>query len=188
MFFDFATARVVERKGFLPGVTTLERLGARVRDRAAARWWPHLTHCTKAEHHAHRDTLLPIPAGAHATLLARLRRAPSRVRGPGFVAAWQRWDEMRALGVSDISLDHLPCKRLRALARSAAAARAQAISRMAPARRTATRRALAPAFERTALEDASAVFDGLVSDIVRGAQQEGDKERLRTLHALDSAA
>jgi hypothetical protein len=90
--------------------------------------------------------------------------------------------------VSDISLDHLPLNRLRALARYAAAARAQAISRMAPERRTATLLAFAHAFERTAMDDALDVLDGLVSDIVRGAQNEGEKERLRTLHDLDSAA
>ena len=108
--------------------------------------------------------------------------------GPGLVAALQRLDEIRALGVSAISLDHLPFNRLRAFARYAAAARAQALSRMAPERRTATLLAFAHAFERTAMDDAIDVFDGLVSDIVRGAHKEGEKERLRTLHDLDSAA
>ena len=45
--------------------------------------------------------------------------------GPGLVAALHRLDEIRALGVSDISLDHLPLNRLRVLARYAAAARAK---------------------------------------------------------------
>jgi hypothetical protein len=104
------------------------------------------------------------------------------------VAALHRLDEIRALGVSDISLDHLPLNRVRALARYAAAARAQAISRMAPERRTATLLAFAQAFERTAMDDAIDLLDALVSDIVRDAHKDGEKERLRTLHDLDIAA
>src|SRR4029453_12811210 len=188
VLFDLATAHLVERKVLLPGVTTLERLVARVCDRAAARLWRQLMQLTTAEQQAHLDTLLQIPEGEHSTLLDHLRRAPSRVSGPGLVAALHRVEAIRALGVSDISLDHLPLNRLRALARYAAAVRAQAISRMVPERRTATLLAFTQAFERTAMDDALDVLDGLVSDIVRGAQKEGEQTRLRTLHDLDSAA
>jgi hypothetical protein len=38
------------------------------------------------------------------------------------------------------------------------------------------------------MDDAIDLFDGLVSDIVRGAHKKGEKERLRTLHDLDIAA
>jgi hypothetical protein len=111
-----------------------------------------------------------------------------RISGPALVTALQRLEEIRALGVSDFSLDHLPLNRFRALARYAAAARAQAIARMAAERRMATQLAFAQAFERTAMDDALDLFDLLVTDIVRGAHKEGEKERLRTLHDLDTAA
>jgi hypothetical protein len=188
VLFDFATARLVESKVLLPGVTTLERLVARVRDRSAARLWHLLAQLPNADQQAKLDSLLHIPAGEWSTPLDRLRRAPARVSGPALVAALHRLEEIRALGVSDLSLEHLPLNRLRTLARYGAAARAQAIARMAPERRTATLLAFAQAFERTAMDDAIDLFDLLVTDIVRGAHNEGEKARLRTLHDLDAAA
>jgi hypothetical protein len=104
------------------------------------------------------------------------------------VAACHRLDEIRAIGVSDLAFDHLPPNRLRDLARYGAAARAQAIARMAPDRRLATLLAFAHAFEVMAMDDALDVLDLVITDIINTAQNEGEKERLRTLRDLDTAA
>jgi hypothetical protein len=169
-------------------VSVLARLVASVRDRAATRLWQRLAQLPTAEQHAQLEALLQVPPGARASPLDRLRRAPTRVSGPALVAACHRLDEIRALGVSDLAVDHLPPNRLRDLARYGAAARAQAIARMVPDRRLATLRAFAHAFEVIAMDDTLELLDLIMTDIIHTAQSEGEKTRLRTLRDLDTAA
>ena len=188
VLFDLATAQLVERKVLLPGVTTLERLVARVRDRTAGRLWHMLAQLPNAAQQAKLDALLHVPEGARSSLLDRLRRAPVRVSGPALVTALQRLEDIREVGVSDLPLEHIPPHRLHALARYGAAARAQALARMPTERRIATLLAFAWAFERIAMDDALDLLDMLISDIVRAAHHAGEKERLRTLRDLDAAA
>ncbi len=188
VLFDLATARLVEHKVLLPGVTVLERLVARIRDRAAARLWHMLAQMPNADQQAKLEALLHVPEGARSSPLDQLRRAPVRVSGPALVAALQRLEDIRTLGVSELSLEHIPPNRLHALARYGAAARAQAIARMSPERRMATLLAFACAFELIAMDDALDVLDLLITDIVRDAHTDGQKERLRTLRDLDAAA
>jgi TnpA family transposase len=166
----------------------LERLVARIRDRAAARLWHLLAQLPTANQRTKLEDLLEVPVGARSSPLDRLRRAPVRVSGPSLVGALQRLEELRAIGVGDLPLDHAPPSRLRALARYAAAARAQAIARMSSERRLATLLAFTRAFELIAMDDALDVFDLLMSDIARDAHKDGEKERIRTLHDLDAAA
>ena len=149
VLFDLATARLVERKVLLPGVTTLERLVARVRDRTALRLWRLLATLPTAEQHDKLTTLLSVPEGARVSPLDRLRHAPTRISGPALVSALARLEEIRTLGVGELPLHRVPPNRLRALARYGAAARAQAIARMAAERRSA--RSTAPLLLRNSL-------------------------------------
>ena len=65
----------------LPGVSTLARLVARVRDAAMQRLWDTLAApLTAAQAHA-LELLLEIPDGARTSDLERLRRGPTRVSG-----------------------------------------------------------------------------------------------------------
>ena len=188
VLFDHTTARLVERKVLLPGVTVMERLVARVRERAAARLWRLLAQVPGDTHKASLEALLRAPPEARSSPLDQLRRAPVRVSGPALVEALQRLEAIRALGVGDLPLDHIPPNRLRALARHGAAARAQAIARMAPERRVATLLAFARVFEIIAMDDAIDLLDFLISQLIHEARNEGEKQRLRTLRDLDAAA
>ena len=150
---------------------------ARVRDRTALRLWHRLAILPTADQQTKLEALLQVAEGERVSPLERLRRAPTRISGPTLVTALQRLEEIRAIGVGELPLDHLPPNRLRALARYGAAARAQAIAQMTPERRLATLVAFASAFEQTALDDALDLLDLLLTDIIHTAENEGQKTR-----------
>ena len=124
VLFDLATARLVERKVLLPGVTVLARLVAQVRDQGGLALWRTLARTLKPRQAARLETLLVADEVSRQSPLERLRRAPTRVNMAGLVEALQRLQEIRALGVSRIDLSAVPPVRVDVLARFAAAARA----------------------------------------------------------------
>ena len=188
VLFDLATARLVERKVLLPGVTVLARLVAQVRDQAASRLWRTLARALKPRQAARLETLLVADERSRQSPLERLRRAPTRVSVAGLVEALERLQEIRALGVSHIDLSAVPPVRVQALARYAAAARAQAIARMPPPRRHATLLAFAKVQETAALDDVLDLLDQLITAMLARVEHAGQRRRLRTLKDLDRAA
>ncbi|HEY2158612.1 MAG TPA: DUF4158 domain-containing protein, partial [Isosphaeraceae bacterium] len=188
VLFDLATARLVERKILLPGVTVLARLVAQVRDRAASRLWRTLARSLKPQQAARLETLLVADETSRQSTLERLRRAPTRVSITGLVEALERLREIRDLGVGSIELSAVPPVRVHALARYAAAARAQAIARMSPPRRQATLLAFAKVQEVTALDDVLDLLDQLVTAMLARVERAGQQRRLRSLKDLDAAA
>ena len=87
-----------------------------------------------------------------------------------------------------IDLSAVPPVRVQALARYAAAARAQAIARMPPPRRHATLLAFAKVQETAALDDVLDLLDQLITAMLARVEHAGQQRRLRTLKDLDAAA
>jgi hypothetical protein len=188
VLFDLITARLVERKILLPGVTVLTRLIARVRDRASSRLWPRRAKIPSRDLQTRLEALLLVPAGDRVSPLDRRRRAPTRISAPAMVEALNRLIEIRALGVSPVGMAPLPPGRVQALARYAAAAWAASIARRPPERRIATRVAFAHVVETVAQDDALDLLQQLITQCLARAEHTGEKARLRTIHDLDAAA
>jgi hypothetical protein len=189
VLFDLATARLVKEKILLPGVTTLTRLVASVRDRAAARLWRILAELPSPEQRGRLLSLLrPGESGNRFSLLDRMRRAPTRISAAGMLDALQRLSEFSALRVGYLDLTYVPPGRLRALARYAAVSKAQAIERMPGERQIATLLAFARVYESVARDDAVDLLQQLVGTKLLRAEHTGERERLRTLDDLDASA
>ena len=188
LLFDLATARLVERKILLPGVSGLARLVASVRDRAANRLWKVLSQLPNATQREQLENLLLVGDEQRYSPLDRLRHPPTRVSAPALVSALNRLVEVRSLGIGKIDVSQVPPNRFKVLARSASMARSQAIARMPDIRRIATILAFVYILELTATDDAIDILDLLIGTILTKSKSDGEKERLRTIKDLDAAA
>jgi TnpA family transposase len=188
VLFDLATARLVERKVLLPGVTVLARLVASVRDRVAERLWRTLAALPSAAQRERLEQLVVVPEGARTTPLDQLRHAPTRLSVPGLLHGLQRVDALRAVGVSSLDVSAIPPSRLKALARYAGATWSPTIARMPQDRRVATLLAFVRVYEAVAQDDAVDVFIQLFGERMTLVEHRGAQARLRTLGDLDAAA
>jgi TnpA family transposase len=188
VLFDLATARCIEQKILLPGVTVLARLIAQVRDRASVRLWNKLTRLPDKIQCLALEDLLKADPKTHKTGLDRLRQPPTQVTSPGLLKALNRLEEIRSLGGPKWDVSGIPSGRLRTLARYAAGARAQAITRMGIDRRIATLVAIASVFAIQAQDDVLDILDRFLADLFTRTDRRNQKERLRTLRDLDGAA
>lgn len=188
VLFDLATARLVDRQVLLPGVTVLTRLVAQVRDRAATRLWRTLSAAPSVSQRVRLQGLLAVAEGTRYSALDRLRRGPTSVSASGLLAALERAGEVRGLGVSRVDVSSVPAGRLAGLARYAVAARAQAVARMGDERRLATLLAFALRLEVIAIDDALDLLDVLIGTLLARVERIGQRERMRSLPELDTAA
>ena len=188
VLFDLTTARLIERKILLPGVTVLARLVAQVREKVTNRLWRVLYHAVTPAQQMRLEDLLTIPPNARLTVLEQLRRTAQGVNSVGMVKALKRLEAVRVLDLERVNLHTVPPARLAALARTAILTDASRIARMPEQRRIATLLAYARAAETLAQDDALDLLDTLLMNLVRQATRTAQQIRLRTLKDLDAAA
>lgn len=178
--FDGAVLWLREHRVLLPGVSTLARLVARVRDAAMARLWDTLAAPLTAAQASALERLLDIPDGARTSDLERLRRGPTRVSGRAMAAALDRVSELTAIGVMQVEIGTVPRRRVIELARYGMASKAPALRRHPRSRRLATLLATVVVLQARATDDAVELFDVLMTtELLARAQRQTRDEQAR---------
>lgn len=190
VIFDLAISWLIDKKVILPGITTLERLISRLRERVAEHVWKRLSQAISLEQRRLLDELLKASGKGHMriTTLERLRRAPTVASARSLSAALNRLEEIRLFRASTCDVGNVSPSRIRTLAAYAMTSKVSTLARMPTESRAATLLCYARTLEVTALDDVIDVLDLLLHDLLARSERQGKKERLRTLHDLDSAA
>jgi hypothetical protein len=188
VLFDLATARCIEQKILLPGVSVLTRLVATVRDRASENLWRKLAGLPHTEQRKQLEGLLQSDSKTKKTHLERLSNPPFTISIMGIKNSLIRLQEFRQLEAKSWDTSGIPIKRLQQLARHAVAVRAQAIARMNDERRMAVLVAFVKVYTQRAQDDVIDVVDRYLTDLFAKTYRKEQRERLRTLKDLDKAA
>jgi TnpA family transposase len=187
--FTEAVAWLRERGVLLPGVTTLTRLVARVRDAATKRVWDTLYELPTPQQRQALELLLEVPERARVSELERWRKGPRTASGPAMGKALDRVAEIAGAGFGTLDLAAVPQRRLVELARYGMAGKPALLKRHPPQRRLATLLATVVELEARAIDDALELFDLLMTTELLGkAHREADKETVRRHPKLAKAS
>jgi TnpA family transposase len=170
-----------EHDVLLPGVTTLARLVAQVRDEANQRLWETLDGLLTAEQRVLLDSLTKVPEGERVSQLEKWRKGPVKASGRTMERALDRVSEIRGTGFGRMGLEEVvPSRRLVDMARYGMSAKSQQISRHPQARRLATLLATVVYLEGKATDDALELLDLLMTtDLLGKAERESEKDKAR---------
>jgi hypothetical protein len=170
----------------LPGVTTLARIVARVRDEATDELHATLAGLPDAHQAARLESLVVVPEGARYSDLELWRKGPANPSGRNLERALNRAAEIGGVGAGALNIDaHVPRRRIVDLARYGMTARAQALRRHGTERRLATLVATVAYLEARSVDDCLELLDLLMATELLGkAEAAADKERARRHPAL----
>lgn len=179
------------RKVLLPGVTTLARLIARLRQEAAERLWGDLEALVTSSQRYVLEQLLEIPSGSRVSDLERWRKGVMpRASGPSIIKALDQVAEVTGLGLAEVGVeDMVPQQRLEELAKYGMRADASTLRRHPPGRRVATLLATVRHLEGKSVDDALELLDLLmVTELLNKARSASDKDKVRTHPRLAKAS
>ena len=180
--FTDGLAWLRERNILLPGVTTLARLVASVRDETTRQLLEELAALPDPVQRRALDRLLDVPPGSRLSDLERWRKGPAlRGSGPSLVKSLDRVAEISGVGLARLGAEaRVPPRRMAELSRYGMTALASLIRRHGDACRLATLVATVRHLEGKSIDDALELLDLLMTTELLGrAQRDADKENAR---------
>jgi TnpA family transposase len=180
-----------ERKVLLPGVTTLARLVAKVRDDTTRRLWGVLEGLLSTGQRYVLEQLLEVLPGSRISDLERWRKGPPpRGSGPTVIKALDQVSEIMGLGLAALGAEgQVPPRRLGELARYGMTADASLIRRHGDGRRLATLLATVRHLEAKSVDDTLELLDLLMAtELLNKAQTAANKEKVRKHPKLAKAS
>jgi site-specific recombinase XerD len=181
VIFDDALSWLCERGVLLPGVTTLARLVARVRDEASERAWDTLAGLPTARQARSLERLLDVTGPDRASELERWRQGPAKPSGRNLEKALVRVAEIAEVGVGSLDLDAVvPRRQLVDLARYGMTAKAPRLRRHPRPRRVATLLATVAYLRARSIDDCLELLDLLmVTELLGKAERASKDEKVR---------
>ena len=189
--FTDAVGWLRERDVLLPGVTTLTRLVAQIRDDTTRRLWSVLEGLLTVGQRYVLDHLLEVPPGSRISDLERWRKGPApRGSGPTMIKALGQVAEVMGLGMAELGAEGLvPPRRLGELAKYGMSADASQIRRHPDGRRLATLLATVAFLEAKSVDDTLELLDLLMAtELLNKAQTAANKEKVRKHPKLAKAS
>jgi len=185
---DRAAAWLIANKVLLPGVTVVERLVGRIRDRAMTRLWRYLVASLSDDQRARIAGMFDVGDTSTFAALDALRTVPTKRMPTELYRHLDRLDAIRAFNLRPSPPRGVPAATLERLARVARVGKPSAIAALQEPRRTATIAALFHTLEAAAQDDAAELAEALLADMVKDAEAADKQARLRSLRDLDDAA
>ena len=152
VLFEAAWQWLRERRVLLPGITTLTRLVASIRERATQRLWETLAGLLDSDQEARLDQILEGADGARASTLECLRKGPRRISGRQMRFALERVSEIARLGFVGFDTSAVLPRRVIELARYGLSGKTTLIRRHPRDRRLATLLAAVSSLHMRAVE------------------------------------
>lgn len=178
----------MQHKVLLPGATVLERLVARIVDRANRRFWAGLVKDVDRQQAQQLRGLLVIEEETRFSKLELLRRRETYASSVTIKSAMERLDKVRALGIHDVDLTRFPVGRVNALARYGLTSWAAAIDDLGDDHELATLLVTACALEAVIQDEVVDLLIIIVANKFKDAEKAGLKLRLQMMAQMDVAA